>query len=723
VATFDEVAAAALAMADTLLPAWLGGHRQGREWVAESRANGGLGDSWSINLYTGRYAHFGGKEKGSDMIALYADLHHIDQTPAKEELEKIVGLNGSSPVKRLPTRAAPKEYPAMPIPDDAPPIRDHPRHGPASAVYRYGEALVKTRYDLPTGKTFAQWTWRNGRWTAKSHPGPVPLYGIEQLRQHKEAAVLIVEGEKCAEIGRAVLKAFVVLTWEGGSSNIKKANWEALTGRDVIIWPDADEPGVKVGTQIAAKLASIASRVRMLDPEGQPPGWDIADAVASGWDATAITAWAREHIRTTIATPEPKLITKAEAAESEDEDYPAGVAPRSALVTWQDIGLATDSKQVPHTTLANASMIIQVAPQFSGKIWWDSFRERIYHSMRGAPQEWGDMDSMQITAYIQQSLNLPKIHLKLIQDAVQHAAFSNARNSLTDWLESLEWDGIDRLSIWISDCLGVELTEYSMAVAKNWLISMIARAYRPGCQMDHMPVLEGTQGRGKSSALEILGGEWYAAVGTAFGSYDFIQTIQGKWLIEIPDMAGFGRREHSHVLAAITTRTDRYRVKYGRFDQDHPRKCLFAATSETDDYLPEMRGYRRYWPLRCTDIDLDALRAQREQLFAQALLAYRAGNKFHEMPELETADEQRSRSFDDPWTEDVLIWCESRALNNEAVYPPTIARDKIGIENARLTRADTLRISNILRANGWIQKTVNNQRQYVRPMRVAKKPN
>ena len=287
---YKAVAAAALEQAEQLLPALVGGRRQGHEWVAERKANGGIGDSWSFNLENGQWKCFATGQGGSDYISYYAEVRHLGQRAAALEVAELVGMaEGSAPVKRLPTRSTPKEYPAMPIPDDAPPIRDHPRHGPASAVYRYGEALVKTRYDLPTGKTFAQWTWRNGCWTAKSHPGPVPLYGVEQLRQHKEAAVLIVEGEKCAEIGRAVLKAFVVLTWEGGSSNIKKANWQALTGRDVIIWPDADEPGVKVGTQIAAKLASIASRVRMLDPEGQPPGWDIADAVASGWDAVAIT--------------------------------------------------------------------------------------------------------------------------------------------------------------------------------------------------------------------------------------------------------------------------------------------------------------------------------------------------------------------------------------------------------------------------------------------------
>ena len=383
------------------------------------------------------------------------------------------------------------------------------------------------------------------------------------------------------------------------------------------------------------------------------------------------------------------------------------------------MALSCDKQQVPHPTLANISTILRVESTFKGKIWWDSFRERIYHTLKGgAPQEWADIDAARVTVFIQQQLQLPKVSMKMVQDAVIHAAHEHSRNSVQDWLGGLTWKGTERLDSWVGDCLGVALTPYSMAVSRNWIISMVARAYRPGCQVDTMPVLEGLQGKGKSKALEILGDQWYAAVSTAFGSYDFIQTMQGKWLIEIPDMAGFSRREHSHVIATITTRTDRYRVKYGRCDEDHPRKCVFAATSETDDYLPEMRGYRRYWPLRCTAVDLDSLRGQREQLFAEAVVAYRAGASYHEMPAEETALEQQSRSSDDPWTEAVLRYCESRALAGQAVHPVKILTDsEIKLEPRYLDLINKRRVSNILKANGWVSKTVDNSRQYVRPLR------
>jgi putative DNA primase/helicase len=215
---------------------------------------------------------------------------------------------------------------------------------------------------------------------------------------------------------------------------------------------------------------------------------------------------------------------------------------------------------------------------------------------------------------MQQQMQLHRMHLMLVQEAVMHAAECNQRNSLTDWLDSLVWDQNERLDTWLFDCLGAERNPYNDAVARNWPISMVARAYRPGCQVDTMPVLEGKMGRGKSRFLDVLADPWFAAIQIAFGEKDFFQAIQGRWLIEVPDMSGFSRREHTQILATITTRVDVYRKSHGRITEEHPRVTVFAATSENDEYLQDSRGRRRYWPLRCGDIDLDALHNQREPL-------------------------------------------------------------------------------------------------------------
>ncbi len=628
--------------------------------IDDLQANGGLGDSWKVNLTTGAWACFASDERGGDLVSLYAALNHLNQGPACEQVAALVGVSDRSvPVLN---RVQPTEPSCEPIPASAPDPRAHHEYGKPSAIYRYGRSFWVARYDHATGKHFSPFTWRHGNWQARGYPQPRPIYGAELLALHPDAPIMLVEGEKACEAARAVLKAYLVMTWAGGAGSVKGNLWEVLKGRDVVIWPDADAPGVSAGAELAAILVPIAKRVRIINPDDQPQGWDAADAIAEGWDAKRITAWAAERIRVVEQTTAPKRGRKKMNGQDaalppmvernalpDEADVPpparavstilAGELDDSAPVRWDSLNLDMNQGGLPYPTLANASQILRMHPKLIGKIWYDTFQRKIWHCLHGTKREWADSDSADLTVFIQQSLKLDKFSLGLIAEAVGHAARCHSKNSLTDWLSNLTWDGEPRLETWLFDTLGVERDAYSEAVAKNWPIAMVARAYKPGCQVDNMPILEGKMGRGKTSFLNILGGEWYDSITTAIGEKDFIQEIQGLWLVEIPDMTGFGKREHSQILATITIRNDRYRASYGRYVENHPRGCIFAATSEGDDYLQDIRGRRRFWPLRCTAIDLDALHAQREQVFAEAVARYRDGEDWYSMPD--EADEEQ----------------------------------------------------------------------------------
>jgi len=604
----------------------------------------------------------------------------------------------------------------------------HFKYGPHSVLYRYGDQFLVLRYDLPEGKQFTPLTWRGGKWQFKAYPAPRPLYGVAELAARPTAPVLIVEGEKCADAARGVLKAYVVLTWAGGSMAVKSADWTPLKARDVIIWPDADEPGGKAAAQLAEILTNIAAKVRIITPADQPAGWDVADAIATPWDAKQITTWAGQHIRTVFpvpevvpAEPQPELAPPSPYTPigapmaTQPVTHIEVVGSDSALVNWKTLGLDTNEGGVPFPTMANASLILRAHPALKGRIWLDTFTQRIYHSLGSAPKQWRESDDRALTVRIQQSLQLPKFDLRLIQNAVLHAAECAAKNSLTEYLDSLQWDGVDRLSYWLSDCLGVERNDYTTSVSRNWPISMVARAYVPGCKADTMPVLEGTQGLRKSTFLEVLGSPWYGSIPTAFGDKDFLQAIQGRWLVEIPDMTGFSRREHSHVLATIAIREDIYRPSYGRYTAEYPRVAIFAATSETDDYLQDIRGRRRYWPLRCTAIDIDTLRAQRDQIFAQAVVEYKTGANWYEVP-LRADREQRERAEADLWEDRVLeyaeiMWAESqRAGAKIAITSSDILLKAIELPLSKQTDAEKRRIKRIMRDAGWIQVRDPNRR-------------
>lgn len=755
---FDGVAALALDRAAELLPRWMGGKRAGHNWTAESTSTGGIGDSWSINLQSGIWAHFGGSERGSDMTSLFAALQGISQGAAHAAIEAQLGLNGSERPLPAPRRArvqAPEEPLQDPIPANTPHLPDHKDHGAPTVVYRYGDQFWIARYDLSaTEKTFSQYTWRHGKWWGRGPSNARQIYNLADLQSKpSDAVVLIVEGEKCVEAARDILSSYVITTWACGGNAISHSDWSVLEGRKVILWPDADDAGRAAMAALAQILAPIASNVRVITPD-RDDGWDIANAIAEGWDAARIASYAKDRI--TIAEPAPVSDSIAQptpgaadrgAAETSGDPLPTqevsgsatrapatliiarpAATPRSkpvviaaksddaTLIAWENLHLEKN-KYGPHATLANASLILRFHEEFAGKIWFDTFKGRIQHTLRGeTPANWTDADLRSVTVKVQQMLQLPKFTSALMQEAVLNCGDNDQRNSVTDWLDALKWDGTHRLDNWLSDYLGVEYTDYTKAVARNWLIAMVARAKTPGCKMDNMVVLEGTQGRGKSSFLATLGGEWYASIGTAFGDKEFLQTIVGKWLIEIPDMTGFSRRDHSLIISTLSTTQDTYRQSYGRNAADYPRQCVFAATSETDNYLKDIRGRRRYWPLRCTEINLSGLKEQRENLFAEAATALRNGESWFNMPD--SADkEQLDRAYEDVWNDRVLSYAnairndEARGHGKHYVYVDDVLENCCKVKPDAQDDGDEGRIRRILGADGWMPTRDNKARR------------
>jgi len=730
---FDRVGAAALAQGARLCAEWLGGKQEGHEWVGARKAQGGRGDSWKVNLTTGVWSHFGGDEKGGDLISLYAALRGLSQGAALEAVAAQLGmLNGAAGAPQaavrpaLPTAAhsaPPKptdDAPALPIPPDAGLPPPHKKHGAAQAEYAYPDAdgrllFVVARYALSGGdKTFCPWTWRRGRWTPVAYPAPRPLYGLRLALQRPQTPVLVVEGEKCADAANAVLTGYTAVTWAGGSNAVKTADWTPLKGRPVDIWPDADAPGRAAAAQLAAILLAQGCSVRVLDVSGQPEGWDVAEAVGAGIPLGEFMTgrW------TTVS---------AQRAPEPGPSNPAiTVAERpSANLIWQQAGIVGAGKAndngIPHPMVSNVAAILETCMAFGKSIWYDDFRGRMYCTEHGVSRAWTDADDTLALKFIQHTALLHKVNLKTIQQATYLVAIEHRRNSVHEYLNALTWDGVPRLEDWTIDYLGTAGTAYTRAVARNWLISMVARAMTPGCQADYMPVLEGPSALKKSTALAILGGEWHKRLDSKFGSKEFKEDIQGAWLIELPDMAAFSQREHLSIISFISNPTDSFRAAYGKHSEQRPRTCIFSGSSETSDYIKGWQGIRRWWPLRCGPvteagkIDAEGLKAMRDQIFAEALIEFRKGATWHETPETETRLEQEERQAVDPWLERIAEYCHARA----EVTLREILEDCLFLTAREQTRREEMRVSNCLKLLGYM-RTVRREgeitrRYYVRP--------
>lgn len=359
------------------------------------------------------------------------------------------------------------------------------------------------------------------------------------------------------------------------------------------------------------------------------------------------------------------------------------------------------------STLANAVAVLQRDPSWGPEILWhDEFLDRTMTANSPA-REWRDDDDTRLTVYMQDDVHMSTVAESHVASAVRYVARQRTRNCLREFLAGIQWDGIERIAHAFEDYWGAETSaeqpcEYVRAASANFFIGMIARIERPGCQLDHVVVFEGSQGIGKSRALRILGGPFYMLAAESVTSKDFYQALPGKWIIEIGEMDSFSRAERERVKAAITTPTDRYRKSFGRRAEDHPRQCVFAATSNRDDWGNDETGGRRFDPIRCGSIDCGALALVRDQLLGEAFAKFRSGVSWWELPDISTKQVQRDRYVDDVWSTTVLEWIAGRS----DVTIAEILVSALKFREADLTRSEQLRVGAILRLSGWIRRTV-----------------
>jgi predicted P-loop ATPase len=322
--------------------------------------------------------------------------------------------------------------------------------------------------------------------------------------------------------------------------------------------------------------------------------------------------------------------------------------------------------------LHNLILILREAPKWKGVLAYDEFAARVVikkHPPWGeeAPDTpWTDHHESLTRMWFQRESI--KAGQGDVGRAVQAAARHNRFHPVREYLERLVWDGVVRIDTWLVTYFHAEDSPYIRAVGPRWLISAVARIYRPGCKVDHTLILEGPQGLLKSETLRALAvrDAWFADRLSHVGNKDALQEMAGVWIIEIAEMGAFIGASTSAQKAFLTQRSDRYRPPYGKHLVNLPRQAVFVGTINppVGGYLKDATGSRRLWPIACPDlIDRDGLERDRDQLWAETVHRYKAGAKWHlETPELEAlaTAEQRARYIVDPWEERILKWLGNR---------------------------------------------------------------
>jgi putative DNA primase/helicase len=302
-------------------------------------------------------------------------------------------------------------------------------------------------------------------------------------------------------------------------------------------------------------------------------------------------------------------------------------------------------------------------------------------------------------------------------ECVHRAAVHHAYNPVQDYLRGLEWDKKPRLEQWLQECLGVVDMPIVRAFGRMFLISAVARALDPGCQVDTMLILEGPQGLRKSTAVAVLFGEEYTLHGLErFKGHDAGVALQGRWAIDLGELAAFEKNEFKTVKDFLTRRTDNYRPPYGRHFVDRARRVIFIGQTNEYSYLDDPTGARRFWPVACRSIDIPKLKRIRDQLWAEAVHRYSAKEQWwiERGTELDrwATTEQKARFREDVWATDIDTFLEQDHIRKRGCVLVSEILSSLGFKADRRDKDNEMRVANHLKHRQWtkVQKRIEGQK-------------
>lgn len=351
-----------------------------------------------------------------------------------------------------------------------------------------------------------------------------------------------------------------------------------------------------------------------------------------------------------------------------------------------------------HNEFARQTMLMAAPPWETNPAGW-------------TPRTITSHDDLLITEWLQQQGIT--VNSAIAAQAAEAVAHERTYHPVREYLDGLAWDGVPRLNTWLADHFGAEHNPYTRTIGPCMLIAAVARIYDPGCKVDNVPIIEGPQGIRKSSALRALFDPWFADEIADLGSKDAAMQTTGVWLIEWSELDSMSRSDAARTKAFISRTTDRFRPPYGHRVIESQRSCVFWTTTNSESYLKDETGGRRFWPIKARKIGLGGLNLVRDQLFAEAREQYFAGTPWwidnSDLYQVAT-DEQAKRYVGDPW--DNVI--RGLAINNDELSIDKVLL-AVGVDIGRRSQSDANRIARCLKALGWsrVQTGVGRDRRWV----------
>lgn len=270
---------------------------------------------------------------------------------------------------------------------------------------------------------------------------------------------------------------------------------------------------------------------------------------------------------------------------------------------WMERLQVNSKTGIALSTTDNICIILENDPNLRGKWYLDEFMQRVL-VIQPLPWElpenfraraWSDNDDGGLRHHLEKYYGI--VGIGKIADAYSEVTNRKRYNKLKDYLARCQWDGVARIDRLLVDYFGAEDSEYTHQVTRKTLVAAVARVFAPGTKFDNMLILSGKQGVGKSTFFKKLGLEWYSDSLTTFDGKDAMEQVQGNWIIEAGELAGFNRSEMNAVKNFLSKQEDQYREPYGKRKSYYPRQCIIVGTTNDKEFLKDRTGNRRFWPV------------------------------------------------------------------------------------------------------------------------------
>jgi len=406
------------------------------------------------------------------------------------------------------------------------------------------------------------------------------------------------------------------------------------------------------------------------------------------------------------ASPKPE----EPAVPNEDEDWHLQLITKTDkegdVVGFESIG-------------ANVDLILQHDAGFKDALRFNLLKKSIEVTsglLKGAPEQTLDVA---LANWLARSPYALKMQRAECSAQILHTAMLHPYDPVREYLMGLSWDGVERISRALHTYGKAGGNDgYIEQISRKFFVSAVARALLPGCKVDTMLILHGDQGIGKSRFVKALGDPWTTSTRLDVANKDSILVVTGNWLVELAELAAMKRSDSESVKAFLSTQSDQVRLPYAKAVQDFPRRSIFIGTTNDPTPLTDPSGSRRFWPVSLNGpVDFEALVHDRDQLWAEARVAFEAGEQwFLTGAEKSMADDEATIfEKEDTMVDIVFSWYIHKNPRPPFVAIKDVAKHAFQVMPDGMTDTFTRRIGEVLRRLKFERKRIkrDNVLQYV----------